>query len=180
MANIKVALLGLGPVGFGTYTALTERKDKFSTLIGRSFEIIGILIKDKEKPRSLSEGIFLTTSFEEIFAKESPDVVIEAIGGNQPAYTYIKQSLQAGCHVVSANKDLIAKHGKELRELAESNGVRFVFEASVGGGIPNLRTIKELLVGNQIEYVEGIFGKWHVKFHFKPYANFRGFLSRSA
>lgn len=156
MTKIKVALLGLGTVGFGTYKALTEREEKFSALIGKSFEITGILIRNEKKPRSTHKETLLTTQFEDLFRNGAPDVVIEAIGGIEPAFSYIKKALQAGCHVVSANKDLIAKHGKELRDLALANHVRFVFEASVGGGIPILRTIKELLVGNQIESVEGI------------------------
>jgi homoserine dehydrogenase len=156
MGKIKVALLGLGTVGFGTYDALTKREEQFSSLIGKSFEITGILIKDQEKTRAIQDNILITTNFEELFATEAPDVVIEAIGGLEPAFTYIKKSLNAGCHVVSANKDLIAKHGKEIKDLAVTNGVRFVYEASVGGGIPILRTIKELLAGNQIEQLEGI------------------------
>ncbi|MFD2444791.1 homoserine dehydrogenase [Bacillus sp. CGMCC 1.16607] len=156
MKKIKVALLGLGTVGFGTYTALTEREEKFASLIGKTFEITGILIKDEEKPREIDKQTLITTCFEYLFLNEAPDVVIEVMGGIEPAFSYIKRALQSGCHVVSANKDLIAKHGKELRDLASAHHVRFVYEASVAGGIPILRTIKELLVGNQIENVEGI------------------------
>lgn len=156
MTKIKVALLGLGTVGFGTYKALTEREEKFFSLIGKSFEITGILISDEKKPRAIHKESLITTQFDDLFQNGAPDVVIEVIGGIEPAFSYIKKALQAGCHVVSANKDLIAKHGKELRDLAKANQVRFVFEASVGGGIPILRTIKELLVGNQVESVEGI------------------------
>jgi homoserine dehydrogenase len=156
MTKIRVALLGLGTVGFGTYNALTGREEKISALIGKSFELTGILIKDENKPRSIPKQTFITTHFDDLFRNGAPDVVIEVMGGIEPALSYIKKALQAGCHVVSANKDLIAKYGKELRNLALANHVRFVYEASVGGGIPILRTIKELLVGNRIESVEGI------------------------
>ncbi|MFP7299054.1 homoserine dehydrogenase [Neobacillus niacini] len=156
MTRIRVALLGLGTVGYGTYSALTNREERLSSLTGKSFETIGILIKNKEKPRSIDENVMVTTSFDEIIEKGNPDVVIEAMGGIEPALSYIKQALQNGCHVISANKELIASHGKEIMEIAHASGVRFIYEASVGGGIPVLRTIKELLGGNQIERVEAI------------------------
>ncbi|MGC4376342.1 homoserine dehydrogenase [Fictibacillus sp. Mic-4] len=153
---IKVALLGLGTVGYGVFTGLVEKKGHFSSLLGKAVEITGILIQDPTKNRELPKDVFVTTNFQELLQKDKPDVVVEAIGGKEPAFTFIRQSLESGCHVISANKDLIARSGKELLQIAQSNDVRFVYEASVGGGIPVLRTIKELLQVNRIERVEAI------------------------
>lgn len=156
MKEIKIALLGLGTVGSGVYSSIAERKEKLEELLGSKIKFSGILIKDLSKPRVPIDQVPLTAEFEEAIGQEVPDVVIEAIGGIEPAKTYIKHSLEAGCHVISANKDLIARHGEELAELAAANGVRFAYEASVGGGIPILRTLRELLRINKIQHVEAI------------------------
>ncbi|WP_409304510.1 homoserine dehydrogenase [Peribacillus sp. SCS-155] len=156
MTPLKVALLGLGTVGFGTFEALKERKDDLEQILGRKIEISGILIKDKSKDRGLDQNIFVSKDFKELLSLKKPDVIIEAIGGIEPALQYIEYALRQGCHVISANKDCIAKHGTRLKAIAEDNAVRFVYEASVGGGIPILRTLRELLVVNKVERIEAI------------------------
>ncbi|RXZ02660.1 homoserine dehydrogenase [Fictibacillus sp. S7] len=156
LSEIKIALLGLGTVGTGVYSSLLKRKPEIEQLLGKKIRLSGILIKNPAKPRSDFQKAPLYSEFEKILGKEAPDVVIEAIGGIEPAKTYITRSLEAGCHVISANKDLIARHGEELTSLAKARGARFVYEASVGGGIPVLRTLRELLRINKVQHVEGI------------------------
>jgi homoserine dehydrogenase len=148
--------LGFGTVGLGTFEAITQRKEKLEAVIGRTIEIAGVLIKNEEKAREVHQGVFISKDFEEVITRKQPDVVIEAIGGMEPARTYIEYALRNGCHVISANKDCIARHGRDLQETARNNGVRFVYEASVGGGIPVLRTLRELLVVNKVERIEAI------------------------
>ncbi|RFU62069.1 homoserine dehydrogenase [Peribacillus glennii] len=156
MTSLKVALLGLGTVGLGVFESITQRKEQIEGLIGRKIEISGVLIKNQVKSRDLHDGVFISKDFEEVITRKKPEVVIEAIGGIEPARTYIEYSLRNGCHVVSANKDCIARHGKELQKIARENGVRFVYEASVAGGIPVLRTLRELLAVNKVERLEAI------------------------
>lgn len=156
MNEIKIALLGLGTVGTGVYSSIVERKGALEELLGKRLRLSSILIKDPSKSRPTVGGVRVTSDFEKAIGEEVPDVVIEAIGGIEPARTYIIQSLEAGCHVISANKDLIARHGEELSERASEKGVRFIYEASVGGGIPILRTLRELLRINRIQHVEAI------------------------
>ncbi|WP_180954564.1 homoserine dehydrogenase [Bacillus sp. V5-8f] len=156
MAALKVALLGLGTVGLGVFESITQRKEQIEGLIGRKIEISGVLIRNEAKARALNEGVFISKDFQEVITQRKPEVVIEAIGGIEPARTYIEYSLRNGCHVVSANKDCIAKHGRDLQRIARENGVRFVYEASVAGGIPVLRTLRELLAVNKVERIEAI------------------------
>jgi homoserine dehydrogenase len=156
MGEIKVALLGFGTIGYGVYNNITNEQNTIKNVLKQTITITGALIRDPGKERNISKDIFLTTDFHELLAKEKPDVVIEAMGGIEPTLHYIKNALQAGCHVISANKDLIARHGKEIEEIAKANNVFFAYEASVGGGIPLIRTIKELLQFNHIEQIEAI------------------------
>jgi homoserine dehydrogenase len=156
VTTLKVALLGLGTVGLGAFETITQRKEQLESLIGRSIEIAGVLIKNKEKTRDIQKSVYISKDFEEMITKKRPEVVIEAIGGIEPARSYIEYALRNGCHVVSANKDCIARHGKDLQAIARENGVRFVYEASVAGGIPVLRTLRELLAVNKVERIEGI------------------------
>jgi homoserine dehydrogenase len=156
MGEVKVALLGFGTIGYGVYTNITNEQDTIQNVLKQTVKITGALIRDPHKERNISKEIFLTTDFHELLAKEKPDVVIEAMGGIEPTLQYIKDALNAGCHVVSANKDLIARYGKEIEETAKANNVFFAYEASVGGGIPLIRTIKELLQFNHIEQIEAI------------------------
>ncbi|GGE67017.1 homoserine dehydrogenase [Priestia taiwanensis] len=156
MSEVKVALLGFGTIGYGVYTNITNEQNTIQNVVKQTVKITGALIRDPHKERSIAKDILLTTDFHELLAKEKPDVVIEAMGGIEPTLTYIKDALNAGCHVISANKDLIARHGKDIEEIAKANNVFFAYEASVGGGIPLIRTIKELLQFNHIEQIEAI------------------------
>lgn len=154
--RIDVALLGLGTVGTGVYKMLQSNQDVIARRTGLLFEVKHILVRDPNKKRKV-DGVqnLLTTRFEEIMAT-GVDVVMEAMGGVEPARTYIERAIRTRCHVVTANKELIAKHGAELEKLAQEHGVQLLYEASVGGGIPVLGTLQHFLKANRIMRVSGI------------------------
>lgn len=131
--RIDVALLGLGTVGTGVYKMLQSNQDVIARRTGLLFEVKHILVRNLDKQRKV-DGVqpLLTTRFEEILST-GVDVVMEAMGGVEPARTYIERAIRNRCHVVTANKELIAKHGAELEKLAQEHGVQLLFEASVGG-----------------------------------------------
>jgi homoserine dehydrogenase len=156
MKRVNVALLGLGTVGTGTYKMLQSNQDVIARKTGTLFEVRRILVRDLTKKRKV-EGVkhLLTTRFEDVL-DAGVQVVIEAMGGIEPTRTYVMKAIEAGCHVVTANKELIAKHGVELEQLAREKGVQLLYEASVGGGIPVLGTLQHLLKANRIHKVSGI------------------------
>lgn len=154
---IKAALLGLGTVGTGVYKVLKNQRQEMQDKIGMPVEISKILVRNVEKAaQKVEDASVLTTEWESIISDSSIQIVIELMGGTEPAKTYLLEAMRAGKHVVSANKDLIAVHGKELLETAEANHVDFMFEASVAGGIPIIRPLKQCLAGNYMTEVMGI------------------------
>ncbi len=154
---IKAALLGLGTVGTGVYKVLKNQEEEMTAKIGCKVEITKILVRNIEKAAAkLGDTALLTNQWEEIVNDPEIEIVIELIGGINPARDYILQALNAGKHVVSANKDLIAVHGHELLEAAHNNKVDFLFEAAVAGGIPIIRPLKQCLAGNHMTEVMGI------------------------
>lgn len=156
MESIKVALLGLGTVGQGVYETIQTHQEKLFEVTGKSVEVVGVLVKDAQKNRMIDPNVIVTTNVEELLAIEKLDVVFEAIVGIEPANTYIRRFIEKGCHIVSANKELLAHKGKELTQLAYDNRCFLTFEAAVAGGIPVLRTILQLLQVNGITKLEGI------------------------
>ena len=154
---INAALLGLGTVGGGVYKVLKNQESEMEAKLGSKVQIKKILVRNLEKAAAkVEDPSVLTNSWEEILNDPSIDIVIELMGGIEPARTYILAALNAGKHVVSANKDLIAVHGKELLDAAEANHVDFMFEAAVAGGIPIIRPLKQCLAGNHMTEVMGI------------------------
>lgn len=156
MEQVHVALLGLGTVGKGVWKMLSSNRDFIAERSGKVFEVKGILIRDLNKKRDLP-GVedLLTNRFSDLF-KQRIDVVIEAMGGVDPALTYVQEAIKRGCHIITSNKELIARHGVELSELAKQHGVHLFFEASVGGGIPALGTLQHFLKVNKVRKVMGI------------------------
>ena len=154
---IKVALLGCGTVGSGVIKLLADNKHVIARRAGHEVQVTKIMESDPEKVRALGldDGI-IAASIDEILNDDDCQIVIELIGGIEPAKTYIIEAMKKGKNVVTANKDLIASHGKELFEAAEENSVDFNFEASVGGGIPIIFPLKLSLAGNRIQEVIGI------------------------
>lgn len=153
---IKAALLGLGTVGGGVYKLMNRQKEEFPYKIGADLEISKILVRNVKKERPGVENSLLTDNWKEILSDDSIDVVIEVMGGIEPARTYIKEALAAGKNVVTANKDLLAEYGGELLDEAGKREKDLLFEAAVAGGIPIIRPLKQCLAGNYLSEVMGI------------------------
>ena len=156
METIKAAMLGAGTVGGGVYKLLEMRKDEMVNKIGTGLELKKILVKSIAETRKDVDASLLTENYEDIINDKEIQIVIEVMGGIEPARTFILRALESGKSVVSANKDLIAEHGKELLDAAEQNHVDFLFEASCAGGIPIIRPLKQCLAGNHITEIMGI------------------------
>lgn len=153
---VKIALLGLGTVGTGVYKLIGRRSDELGERIGAQVEIKKILVHNLSKVRHGVEPELLTDQWSEIIEDEEIQIVVEVMGGIEPAKTMILEALRAGKHVVTANKDLVAEHGKDLFEAAKENQVDFLFEAAVAGGIPIIRPLKQCLAANEIDEIIGI------------------------
>lgn len=153
---IKAALLGIGTVGTGVYKLIGRRSAEMRQKIGADLEIKKILVHNIKKSRNGIDQSLLTDRWNEIIEDDEIQIVIEVMGGIEPARTMILEALRAGKNVVTANKDLVAEHGRELFEAAGENGVDFLFEAAVAGGIPIIRPLKQCLAGNELDEVVGI------------------------
>jgi len=151
----EIGLLGMGTVGSGVYEIINLRHS--GLLENAPLHIKRILVRDRFKDRkvALEEGL-LTEDIEEILADPEISIVVCVMGGLEPEYTYIRRALESGKHVVTANKEVMALHIRELLDIARQNGVRILFEASVGGGIPIIDSVAELLKINRISSVMGI------------------------
>ena len=156
MHTIKIALLGAGTVGAGVIQALSMNADIIVGRSGAYIEIKKILVRDAKKQRPEVNGILLTDNFDEILDDEEISIVVEVMGGLSPARDYMLRSMAAGKHVVTANKDVIAQHLSELYTAANENTVDFLYEASVGGGIPIIKPLKECLTANKISEIMGV------------------------
>mgnify|MGYP000001889015 FL=1 len=156
MNTIKVAILGLGTVGTGVYKLIQKRADVMERTAGAKLEVKKILVRNMQKKREGVEQELLTDNWKEILEDDEISVVIEVMGGLEPAKTMILEALEAGKNVVSANKDLIAEEGHVLLDTAQKNQVDFLFEAAVAGGIPIIRPLKQCLAANDISEIVGI------------------------
>ncbi|HJC75344.1 MAG TPA: homoserine dehydrogenase [Candidatus Mediterraneibacter faecavium] len=156
MKKIKIGLLGLGTVGTGVYKLIRKRSDMMEQTAGAQLEIKKILVHNRNKKREGVDENLLTDNWREILEDEEIQIIIEVIGGMEPAKTMIMEALRAGKNVVSANKDLIAEEGRELFDAAREHEKDFLFEAAVAGGIPIIRPLKQCLAANEISDVLGI------------------------
>ena len=152
---IRVGILGFGTVGEGTYRMLVDNKQEILAKVGAPIEVVKVGVRDLTKARSLDSSFF-TTDLESICRDENVDVILELIGGENPASHLVELALKNGKHVVTANKELIAKNGSRLITLARSSGLDLHFEAAVGGGIPVVQPLKHQLAGNDIVKMMGI------------------------
>lgn len=155
--EIGVGLIGLGNVGGGVARALIERRDYFARQVGATLVVRRAAVRDLARPRSvaLPPGV-LTTNVADVINDPAIDIVVEVMGGEEPAGTFILQALAAGKHVVTANKELIAKRGPELLAEAHGRGLDIMFEASVGGGIPLIAPLRRDLLANRITSIRAI------------------------
>jgi homoserine dehydrogenase len=157
MKKVKMALLGLGNVGQGVWKILNKNKKEIMMNCGYEIEVSKILVRDIHKNRGIEvPKEILTTNIEDIFEDDSIKIVVELMGGSEPAKEYMLRAMKCKKHVVTANKLVLATQGEELFQTAEKEGVLFYYEASVGGGIPIIREINESLTANKIEKLVGI------------------------
>lgn len=160
MTNVRpvnVSLLGCGTVGGGVLRLLHENARYLESRIGAPLVVRKVLVRDVEKDRVPEcDRAWLTTRPEDVLDDPETDVVVEVMGGEEPAFGYVKRVLERKRGVVTANKLLLAKRGPELVDLAVAAGVDLAFEASVGGGIPIIRTLREALTSDWVERLVGI------------------------
>lgn len=151
---MKIAVLGYGTIGSGVVEAIETNKESIAKRAGKEIEVKYVLDL-REFPGNPVEDI-LVHEFAPIAQDEEIECVVEAMGGVEPAYSYAKESLLRGKSVCTSNKELVAKHGAELLEIARQKKVNFLFEASVGGGIPIIRPLNQSLTADEIVEITGI------------------------
>ncbi|WML49836.1 homoserine dehydrogenase [Neobacillus sp. PS3-34] len=156
MESLKVALLGFGTVGEGVYRTIGTHQERLQKILGKRVEVVAVLIRDARKRRNIEGDVLITADFNDILSLPQLDVVIEAIVEKEPSYTYLKKAIKKGAHIITANKEMFAHHGKELIELAEKYKVSVGFEATVAGGVPIIQTLRQLLMVNSVQKIEGI------------------------
>ncbi len=157
MNEMRVGLLGLGTIGTGVARILIEQQELIARRLGRKIVLVAAADRDLQRERDLDlSGVRLTDDAAGIVKADDIDLVVELIGGYEPARSFVVGALENGKHVVTANKALIAKHGEELFPMAADKGLQIGFEAAVGGGIPCMKALREGLAANAIESVYGI------------------------
>ena len=157
MKSLGVALLGCGVVGSGVVRLLTEQKDRMQQRAGRNLDLRRVVVREVEKERLVAVPPELfSTDAESVFTDPHIDVVIELMGGLEPARTHILRSFQAKKHVITANKAVLATHGDELFSAAHQHGCTLGFEASIGGGIPIVHALSQGLAANQVTAIKAI------------------------
>lgn len=156
MKQIQVGIIGFGTVGSGLAQTLYEQKDRLRRKVGTDVILTQVAdIMTDSLPEQFA-GVKLTKDAKDLFTNPDIDIVVELIGGMEPARTFMLEAIKHGKHVVTANKALLSVHGKEIFEAAVANNVEVGFEASVGGGIPVIKSLKEGLVANRINSIMGI------------------------
>lgn len=155
-SGVRVALLGAGTVGSAVARLLQQRSELYADRVGAPLQVTGIAVRDASRDRGLGEELTALQTQDAAGLVGDADVVVEVMGGIQPARALIEQALGGGAHVVSANKQLIAHHGPELHDLARRHGVGLDYEAAVVAAVPVLRVVRESLVGDEITSIAGI------------------------
>ncbi len=154
---IGIGLMGLGVVGSGVARILNEKADVYARQIGCALEIRRVLVRDPAKERDFRiDPALITTDPADLLNDPAIEMIIEVMGGEQPAYGYLREALSANKFVVTGNKEVMAKHGAELLALAREHNVDLLYEASVGGGIPIIAPLKRDLLANDIVGVTAI------------------------
>jgi homoserine dehydrogenase len=156
MKPINVGLLGLGTVGGGTLTVLRRNAEEIARRAGREIRVVRAAVRDLEKAKVLAGDLPLTTNPFDVVDDPNIDIVVELIGGLEPARELVMRAIANGKHVVTANKHLVAKFGNEIFAAAQAKGVMVAFEAAVAGGIPIIKALREGLTANRIEWLAGI------------------------
>ncbi len=151
-----IGILGSGTVGSGVVEVLKSNFADISKRIGREISIKAVLVRDITKKRKNLEDINLTDNPDDILNDGDISIIVELMGGLHPSLEYMLRAMEAGKHVITANKDVVAQFGEQLFSKAEEHDVDFMFEASVGGGIPIITPLKECLAANKISLIMGI------------------------
>jgi len=153
--TVAVGLLGLGVVGGGVARTLREKAETIARRVGQPVEVRGVLVRDPSRPRDV-EGVQMTTDPAAVLDDPSVQIIVEMMGGEDPAHEYIRRAIENGKHVVTANKEVMAKHGPSIVAAAAAKGLDVAYEASVGGGIPVIGPFKLDLLANDISRVTAI------------------------
>jgi homoserine dehydrogenase len=157
MKPVKVGLLGIGTVGSGVFEVLRRNQEEITRRAGRGIEVVAVARRDQAKARAIvGESAQVVADPRAIIANPEIDIVVELIGGYQLARELVLEAIAAGKHVVTANKALLAVHGTEIFAAAQAQGVMVAFEAAVAGGIPIIKSLREGLTANRIEWLAGI------------------------
>ncbi len=156
MNPIHVGLLGLGTVGGGTLTVLRRNAEEITRRAGREIRVVRAAVRNLDRAKQLAGDLPLTTNPFDVVDDPAIDIVVELIGGLEPARELVMQAIANGKHVVTANKHLVAKYGNEIFAAAQAKGVMVAFEAAVAGGIPIIKALREGLTANRIEWLAGI------------------------
>ena len=157
MNAIRIALLGAGTVASGVVKVLERNQEEIRRRAGRGIEIVAVAARNPDKARAaLGSALPLTCDFHGLATRDDIDIVVELMGGIEPARSLVLAAIAAGKHVVTANKALLAQCGNEIFAAAQSRGVMVAFEAAVAGGIPIIKAVREGLAANRIEWVAGI------------------------
>ncbi|MBK7793428.1 MAG: homoserine dehydrogenase [Betaproteobacteria bacterium] len=159
MKPLQVGLLGMGTVGMGTWKVLRRNEEEIARRAGRPIRITWIAERALDVAREATRGVTdvnLTNDAEVVLAHPDIDIVVELIGGIEPAKTFVLKAIANGKHVVTANKALLARHGTEIFAAAHARGVMVAFEGAVAGGIPIVKALREGLTANRLEWIAGI------------------------
>jgi homoserine dehydrogenase len=158
MKPVRIGLLGCGTVGGGVVRLLQRSAAYLTQSVGAPLEVARVLVRDQDRDRVVPEvdRALLTGDAEAMLGDHTIDIFVEVMGGVDPALRYVERALDTGRSVVTANKMLLAKHGPALLARAGERRVDLAFEASVGGGIPVIRVLREALVGDSVVKLEGI------------------------
>src|SRR5450830_272083 len=157
MKSIKIGLLGLGNVGYGTFSVLRRNQEEIKRRAGRGIEVVAVAVRDVARAEALVAGACKVVNDPALIVNDPEiDIVVELIGGYDLSRTLVLQAIANGKHVVTANKALLAVHGNEIFAAAQDKGVMVAFEAAVAGGIPIIKALREGLTANRIEWIAGI------------------------
>ena len=159
MKPLQVGLLGIGTVGLGTWNVLQRNAEEITRRAGRPIRITWIAERALDRARDLTKGatgVTLTDDARKVLTNPDIDIVVELIGGLEPARTFILEAIGNGKHVITANKALLARHGNEIFAAAHKKGVMVAFEGAVAGGIPIIKALREGLTANRLQWIAGI------------------------
>jgi homoserine dehydrogenase len=159
MKPLQVGLLGIGTVGLGTWNVLKRNAEEITRRAGRPIRITWIAERALDRARELTKGatgVNLTDDAKKVLVNPDVDIVVELIGGLEPARTFILEAIANGKHVITANKALLARHGNEIFAAAHKKGVMVGFEGAVAGGIPIIKALREGLTANRLQWIAGI------------------------